>query len=149
MHWRMSVPHSDTAFGLPVIQVPVMPCHDAFLSGVDKGTLPASSFQKVYPVPATSPQCLSRAWRGDHEAEMIIPNNIIICDRLADAFCYNNAWCIRAIVARGACILFASGPTQRYGPQRYSPDTYARSAAWHGSARKMAITIAWTLPPKQ
>jgi hypothetical protein len=47
MHWRMGVPHSDAAFGLPVIQVSVMPCHDDFLSGADKGTLPASSFQRV------------------------------------------------------------------------------------------------------
>jgi hypothetical protein len=47
MHWRMSVPHSDAAFGLPVIQVSVMPCHDDFLSGVDQGNLPACSFLKM------------------------------------------------------------------------------------------------------
>jgi hypothetical protein len=47
MHWRMSVAHSDAAFGLPVIQVSVMPCHDDFPTGVDEGNLPTSSFQKV------------------------------------------------------------------------------------------------------
>jgi hypothetical protein len=44
MHWQMSVPHCDAAFGLPVIQVSVMPCHDDFSFGVDEGKLTCEHF---------------------------------------------------------------------------------------------------------
>jgi hypothetical protein len=72
MHWRMGVPHSDAAFGLPVIQVSVMPCHDDFLSGGDEEPYlqAVSRGCRADPIPVREPLCrvpciARRLFRGE------------------------------------------------------------------------------------
>jgi hypothetical protein len=75
MHWRMGVPHSDAAFGLPVIQVSVMPCHDDFLSGGDEEPYlqAVSRGCRADPIPVREPLCrvpciARRLFRGSRSA---------------------------------------------------------------------------------